>query len=151
MKTLSNTDERQGISSRLAQLAHDDEAQWGHMSAHQMLCHLRDSYCVALGEKTASPASGLLQRTLAKWISLWIPIHWMKGYPTRPEIEQGKGGSVPIEFTSDLDALQMVLNRFCDAVGGACSPHPIFGRMTAKEWLRWGYLHADHHLRQFGR
>jgi Protein of unknown function (DUF1569) len=30
-------------------------------------------------------------------------------------------------------------------------PHPIFGPMTAKDWMRWGYLHADHHLRQFGR
>jgi len=28
--------------------------------------------------------------------------------------------------------------------------HPIFGQMTEKEWMRWGYLHSDHHLRQFG-
>jgi hypothetical protein len=28
--------------------------------------------------------------------------------------------------------------------------HPIFGRMSRAAWLRWGYLHADHHLRQFG-
>ena len=29
--------------------------------------------------------------------------------------------------------------------------HPIFGAMSVKDWMRWGYLHADHHLRQFGR
>jgi hypothetical protein len=28
--------------------------------------------------------------------------------------------------------------------------HPIFGPMSAAAWMRWGYLHADHHLRQFG-
>jgi hypothetical protein len=28
--------------------------------------------------------------------------------------------------------------------------HPIFGRMSEAAWLRWGWLHADHHLRQFG-
>jgi hypothetical protein len=28
--------------------------------------------------------------------------------------------------------------------------HPIFGALSARDWLRWGYLHADHHLRQFG-
>jgi hypothetical protein len=28
--------------------------------------------------------------------------------------------------------------------------HPIFGAMSAGDWLRWGYLHMDHHLRQFG-
>jgi hypothetical protein len=30
-------------------------------------------------------------------------------------------------------------------------PHPMFGAMTTLEWMRWGYLHTDHHLRQFGR
>ena len=27
--------------------------------------------------------------------------------------------------------------------------HPIFGPMTLRAWMRWGYLHVDHHLRQF--
>ena len=151
MKTLSNSEDQQEVFHRLAQLSPDDEGRWGHTSAHQMLCHLRDSYCVALGEKTASPATGFLQSTLAKWISLWIPIRWMKGYPTRPEIEQGKGGSVPTEFAYDLEAVRTVVSRFCRVVRAPCPPHPVFGPMTAKEWLRWGYLHADHHLRQFGR
>src|SRR3954447_20320791 len=150
MNTLRNTEDRREIFRRLAKLSPEDQAQWGQMSAHQMLCHLSDSYCVALGEKTASPATGFFQRTLAKWISLRIPVHWMKGYPTRPEIEQGKGGSAPTEFTCDLNALQLVLTRFCDGLREPCAPHPVFGPMRAHEWLRWGYLHADHHLRQFG-
>jgi prephenate dehydrogenase len=29
--------------------------------------------------------------------------------------------------------------------------HPMFGPMSPEDWMRWGYLHADHHLRQFGR
>jgi hypothetical protein len=28
--------------------------------------------------------------------------------------------------------------------------HPIFGELTDSERMRWGYLHMDHHLRQFG-
>lgn len=28
--------------------------------------------------------------------------------------------------------------------------HPGFGRMSQSDWLRWGYRHVDHHLRQFG-
>ena len=42
------------------------------MSAHQMVCHLDDSYKVGLGEKYASPATGYLQRTLLKWLALEI-------------------------------------------------------------------------------
>jgi len=29
-------------------------------------------------------------------------------------------------------------------------PHPIFGWMSEASWMRWAYLHTDHHLRQFG-
>jgi hypothetical protein len=36
------------------------------------------------------------------------------------------------------------------ARAGRCRPHPIFGRLSPAAWLRWGYLHCDHHLRQFG-
>jgi hypothetical protein len=28
--------------------------------------------------------------------------------------------------------------------------HPIFGPMSNAAFLRWAYLHMDHHLRQFG-
>jgi hypothetical protein len=28
--------------------------------------------------------------------------------------------------------------------------HPIFGKMSETDWMRWAYLHVDHHLRQFG-
>ena len=34
--------------------------------------------------------------------------------------------------------------------GSLTRPHPVFGPMTRGAWLRWGYLHTDHHLRQFG-
>jgi hypothetical protein len=36
------------------------------MSAHQMICHLGDAMRVAAGQKTASAASGLAQRTIVK-------------------------------------------------------------------------------------
>ena len=57
---------------RLGLLTPETRGLWGKMNAHQMVCHLNDSYALAMSEKT-------------EW-----------------------------------------------------------------EWMRWGYLHADHHLRQFG-
>jgi hypothetical protein len=105
---------------------------------------------VALGEKTAAPATGFVQQTFIKWIALRAPLKWAKGYPTRPEIEQGKGGSMPTDFEADKNTLLVVVGRFFEDLQQPCSPHPVFGPMTAQEWWRWGYLHADHHLRQFG-
>lgn len=29
--------------------------------------------------------------------------------------------------------------------------HPLFGSLNRREWMRRGWLHNDHHLRQFGR
>jgi hypothetical protein len=152
VNSLSKAADRQNISSRFSQLSPQDPARWGTMSIHQMICHLDDSYKVALGEKYASPATGFLQQTLLKRLALDVPLQWGKGFPTRPEIEQGKGGgSPPIEFRQDLDSLLSTFGRFCDALPTPHLPHPVFGPMTAKDWMRWGYLHADHHLRQFGR
>jgi hypothetical protein len=151
MKTLNNLSDRQTITLRLAELSPADKARWGSMSVHQMVCHLEDSYKVPLGEKTASPATGFIQRTVLKWGALKVPIQWRPGFPTRPEMEQGKGGTAPVDFRQDLASLLSTLSRFCDDLPNPCLPHPIFGKMAVDDWMRWGYLHADHHLRQFGR
>jgi len=76
---------------------------------------------------------------------------WPKGVATRPEVEQGIGGTAPVEFEKDRAELLLLIDRFCSAGVSLVIPHPFFGRMTKQEWFRWGYLHADHHLRQFGR
>ena len=151
MKTLSNVPDRQNIALRLSALSPDDAARWGSMSAHQMVCHLNDSYQCGLGERYASPATGFWQRTLMKWAALRMPLPWPKGVPTRPEMEQGKGGSRPIDFAQDVASLLATFRAFCDGLPSPCPEHPIFGKMTTADWMRWGYLHADHHLRQFGR
>jgi Protein of unknown function (DUF1569) len=151
VNSLSKSADRQNISSRLSHLLPQDPAGWGIMSVHQMICHLDDSYKFALGEKYASPATGFLQQTLLKRLALDVPLRWGKGFGTRPELDQRRGGSPPIEFRQDLDSLLSTFGRFCDALPTPHLPHPIFGPMTSKDWMRWGYLHADHHLRQFGR
>ena len=151
LKSLSNLTDRQNIARRLAQLTPGDAARWGIMSVHQMVCHLDDSYKVPLGEKNVSPAPGFLPRTLFKRIALYSPLVWPRGVSTRPEVDQHIGGSLPTVFQQDLASLLSTLSRFCDVLPEPCLPHPMFFKMTTADWMRWGYLHADHHLRQFGR
>src|ERR1700761_640859 len=105
MKTLEEEENQREILARIAALTSSDRAKWGRMSVDQMICHLRDSYGLALGEKSASPASGFLQRTLLKWAALWIPMRWGKNFPTRPEMDQSKGGTRPVDFERDRSAL----------------------------------------------
>ena len=117
-----------------------------------MICHLADALRMALGEKPVTPASNPLQRTLVKWIALYAPLPWPAGVPTSPEIDQQREGCTPpVDFASDVAdveaLLQLVVAR-TKTLGQ--SPHPVFGPMSDAAWLRWGYLHTNHHLRQFG-
>ncbi len=151
-KSLLFAVDREAVKERILSLTPQDQRLWGKMSVHQMLCHLADSSRLALGEKSASPATGPLQRTIIKWAALYLPLPWPKDASTRPEMEQGVGGTAPTTFEDDRQRLLTTLSRFAvpDSLNLAI-PHPIFGVLTREQWLRWAYLHADHHLRQFGR
>jgi hypothetical protein len=151
MTHLGDAQVRQLMLDRLGKLSADSPARWGKMSAHQMICHLSDAYRAALGEKRVTMRTGLAQRTVVKWIALYGPLPWLKGLPTLPEMKQGVGGTPPTSFNADREMLIEMVDRFASSSGRpAWHPHPIFAEMSDADWLRWGYLHADHHLRQFG-
>jgi hypothetical protein len=120
------------------------------MSAHQMICHLADAFRMAAGDKAASEASGLLQRTLLKWIVLYVPLAWPAGIRTRPELDQMVGGTKPLDFAHDVAQVEALIASSATHPPADRPAHPIFGRMSQRAWLRWAYLHTDHHLRQFG-
>jgi hypothetical protein len=151
MRILAGHRESAVMRARIESLTSLDRRQWGRMSAHGMVCHLTDAFRMALGERATSEATGLFHRTILKWGALRVPIAWPKDYPTRPELEQGKGGSCPTEFEFDRRELLQWMERFVATPTDRMARHPIFGRMSEFEWRRWGYLHTDHHLRQFGR
>ena len=151
MKTLAQDDCRAEIMRRLRTVRPDSTRLWGEMSAHQMICHLADACRMALGQKPVSAATGPLQRTLLKWTALYFPIRWRAGIDTRPEIDQRCDGTTPADFAFDVAQLEAVLELVAKHPRDQEWPgHPIFGRMSHGAWMRWAYLHADHHLRQFG-
>jgi Protein of unknown function (DUF1569) len=149
MKTFSNPADREEILNRLTNVRPESQRRWGRMSAHEMICHLGDSFRAALGEKQLSPASTLFKRSFFKWVALWVPLQWPHGIKTRPELDQHQGGTAPDEFASDLEKLRILFERYCKWPG-EFAPHPIFGPLSRTERMRHAYLHMDHHLRQFG-
>jgi hypothetical protein len=147
MKTLDV--DKAVILRRLSQLRPDSARQWGKMSCHQMIVHLSDSFLLPLGKRKTGRRSVPIPRGMFKWVALYFPMKWPRGVQTMPEMEQGVGGTLPIEFGTDRERLVELIERFC-AVRAAGVVHPIFGEMSEQDWQRWGYLHCDHHLRQFG-
>jgi hypothetical protein len=151
MKTLANPKDRDEILQRLSAIAPSSQRRWGKMSAVQMICHLCDALRVSIGEIEAKPADTFLSRTMLRWAALWVPAQWPHGVRTVPECEQGLGGTPPGQFESDLIELRRLLDRFTEQPRSfEWQAHPIFGPLSDRGWLRWGYLHMDHHLRQFG-
>ena len=152
MKTLARLDDKVEILRRINHVRPESAPRWGRMSAHQMICHLADAFRMAVGRKDVSDATSVFQRTVVKWTALYIPMRWPRGrLATIPEIDQSCSGTRPSEFSADVAALEHLVELISDptrTLDGRV--HPIFGRMSHAAWLRWGYLHSDHHLRQFG-
>jgi hypothetical protein len=151
MNTLARERSKAEILHRLRAVRPESVRRWGRMSAHQMVCHLSDACRMATGEKRVSDATSLVQGTVVKWIALYAPLPWPTGLLTRPEIDQDVGGTCPGDFAADVAELEGLVEMIAARRGTREWPtHPIFGRMSEADWLRWGYLHIDHHLRQFG-
>jgi|SRR5271170_6468876 len=148
MSTLADPNVRATCRDRIERLDPNARPQWGCMTARQMICHLNDSFRVGMGEKYASPAITLLRRTLVKWVAIRTPMPWPHGTPTRPEIEQGVGGTPPGDWDRDRAELLELMDAFADRQTFA--EHPALGKLSQRDWLTWGYRHMDHHLRQFG-
>jgi len=151
MKTLANPEDKREILRRLRMIGPVSQGRWGKMTAAEMICHLSDALRVSIGEKEAKPISNWFSRSGMKWAALWLPTKWPHGVQTVPECDAEIDGTKPAGIESDLGELREVLDRFTRQPRSfELQAHPIFGPMTEKEWMRWGYLHMDHHLRQFG-
>lgn len=148
MKTLWNARDRAEIERRLAALTPEAARQWGSMSVSGMLCHVDDSYQAVMGERPLSFAKLSIPQGMAKFFALRSPMRWPRNLMTGESVRQGAGGTPPAEFGQDRAHLLETLDRFC-ASTTLIAVHPFFGRMSTADWMRWGWLHADHHLRQF--
>ena len=149
MKSLASVEVLSEIRGRLRSVRFDDRARWGKMTAKRMVRHLICSYEVALGERAAEPMEWPLP-VVIKWIALRSGLRWRKNIQTVPELKRAIAEHSDVEF----DVLMRAVVESMEAVarGTHYAPvHPMFGPMTPEDWMRWGYLHADHHLRQFGR
>ena len=151
MRTFDHERERLELARRLRAVRPDSARRWGTLTAHQMICHLADSFRMALGDKAVSDMRLPLPRPAVKVIALYLPIRWRAGILTSPEIDQRCDGTRPIDFAADVAAVETLMRAVATRDAGVHWPtHPAFGPMSRRDWMRWAYLHTDHHLRQFG-
>jgi hypothetical protein len=117
------------------------------MDTKAMLNHLRRSALMALGElSVACKSKRAFQVFPIKHLILHVA-PFPKGAPTAPEL------LVPHE--APFVVLRSELLSLMERIGtgpreGDGPVHPLFGRLSFREWGVATYKHTDHHLRQFG-
>jgi hypothetical protein len=150
MKSLASAKVLAETRDRLLCLREDDQPLWGKMTAPQMVRHLSCAYEVALGDRDVAPVKSALPPPVMKWIALRSGLQWPKNVRTTPElirvVEEECDGAFAELVMETTERMELVAKGTRWQMG-----HPMFGPMSAMDWMRWGYLHADHHLRQFGR
>ena len=150
MKTLSNPAAKAELLRRLASIDPESPRRWGTMTVIEMLCHCGDALRVSMGDRQSQPIGNWFSRMVVKPAALWIPRPWPQGVPTVPECDASRSGTQPTELDTHLRELRDLIERFTQQPRDyPLQAHPMFGKMNEKEWMRWGYLHLDHHLRQF--
>ena len=150
MQTLANSVDLAEIVERLQITKAEDQGLWGVMNAPEMLCHLRGAFRVAMGEIPVDRVDVPMPRDVLKSRALWTPVPWHQNFPTVPVLRRGSPTMQVGDFEMDRADVLTELERFCRPKQVRVD-HSIFGPMSVEDWMRWGYLHTDHHLRQFGR
>ena len=145
MKSVWNTEQHRELRERVERLTPQHVAQWGRMTAPQVVVHLTDSLRMASGDlPVASKNLPLRYPPLKQLVLYYLP--FPKNAPTAPELLVRQPG----EWSADLSELCARLDRFvASGPAGAIRVHPAFGTMTGKQWGVLVYRHMDHHLKQF--
>ncbi len=119
------------------------------MSVLQMLTHVDGAFRMAVGELYVDSVR-LPMTKMARWYILCSGIPWPRNYPTVAELDKAGSPNGPVNFDQCRTGLIERVRRFGLPFVTLMPEHPMLGPMTRWEWMRWGFLHIDHHLRQFG-
>jgi hypothetical protein len=145
--TILNDADRAAIRRRIGTVTSASAPRWGQMDAKAMLAHLKLSALMALGDlPVACKSKRVFQVFPLKHLILHVA-PFPKSAPTAPELLATDAVSV--------EAIRFELVSLIERIGsgpreGDGPVHPLFGRLSFREWGVATYKHADHHLRQFG-
>jgi hypothetical protein len=144
--SILNDVDRTAICQRIGSVTSASVPHWGRMDAKAMLTHLKQSALMALGDlPVACKSKRAFQVFPIKHLILHV-VPFPRGAPTAPELLAADAAPV--------DAIRSELVSLVERIGagpreGYGPIHPLFGRLSFREWGVATYKHMDHHLRQF--
>lgn len=146
-KSLWDESTRRDLIARARRLTPAHHARWGKLTVDRMLAHMVDAFRMGMGEIEVRPRK---IPVIGRWPFNVLFIRFIgmpKNAPTVREIIERPPGSIDAE----LGELEAAMERFAAQHERTEWPrHPAFGKLSRSSWGLLGYVHTDHHLRQFG-
>lgn len=138
------------LIARIQQLSPESTPLWGTMTVEEMLVHCVAGVQMAFGDfpsKVRVPAHKAFLARILYVELLPLPKH----APAPAEINLKKKLTQRLPFEEGRRLLLEQIKRLTNAPHNQpLVPHPIFRRLSKRQWRILAYKHLDHHLRQFG-
>jgi len=149
MRTIADSAVTEDLVSRLRRLDPAQRCLWGTINAQQMVVHVGDASAAVLKQRpfSAKPRGGPagIRRFLLLYVLPSMPRGIKSGAEPAATVVE------PATFAKDVERAAVLLQQLAGAPPDALvDRHPILGPMTRTQWMRWAFMHMDHHLRQFG-
>jgi hypothetical protein len=145
MKNLLDAEDNKKMTSRISKLAVDQKRNFGTMTVEEMLYHSNTvSQAILTGGSTRKPR---LKQIMLRIVVLNLMQKMPMGRHSSRKYFSGDG---VLEFDTEKIRLIQTTSEFLSNTKLLTGEHPIFGRLTHRQWGRFAWIHLDHHLRQFG-
>lgn len=147
MYNLFDRNKADQLLARLEKITPDHKAQWGKMSASQMLAHCAVALDTPFGKDRKQGLMGLLFGKMGKKSTL-KPEPFRQGLPTDPSFTVKDQRN----FEKEKARVEANIKKFVSGGPSAitCKKHPFFGEFSVNDWSFLMHKHLDHHFRQFG-
>jgi hypothetical protein len=147
MKTIFDSDVREGLITRITLLNKNSNSIWGQMNVIQMLMHCIKWEEMALGKKKHEQTFlGKLFGKMALKDFIKDETPFKKNVPTVLEFKiKEKTGDIELQKSKWVNLI-----REYEHFNNQDIIHPFFGKMTPEQLGLLAFKHTDHHLRQFG-
>ena len=150
MNNILTKEGKKEVLDRLDKLTETSPRKWGSMKVNEMLAHMNDALKISLGMKPTIVKSNFYNRHILFPIGVYLVPFWPKGEATAPELDQKVLGTKARDFYTEMEFAKKMIDIFEEREGSKLHPHPLFGKLSKKQWADLLKRHFDHHLRQFG-
>lgn len=118
--------------------AHETVGRW---TLGQICAHLAASFDGSIDGFDYSRHR--VKRAMVSRPMLWYT--FLFGIPEQYLVDPGIEPTGDVSMNDGMTRLARAIHRYRDH-GGALFPHPLFGRMSRRQWDRIHCIHAAHHL-----